>query len=167
MRQTILAHSHAAVPGPAPRWRTPRRAEGDRAPGRGAATGGAPAPRWRDGLAGRRILLVEDELMLALEVQMTLEDEGALVIGPVDDLARGLALLDREAAFDAAILDIDLHGEDVFPLAERLHARGVPFLFHTGHGDREDLSRRFRDVPVCIKPVLSERIVEVLGSLLA
>ena len=45
-----------------------------------------------------------------------------------------------------AVLDIDLHGEDVFPLAERLEARGIPFLFHTGHGDREELQRRFEEV---------------------
>ena len=118
-------------------------------------------------LAGRRVLLAEDELMLALDVEVALQDEGAEVIGPIDDLATGLALLDRELALDAAVLDIDLHGEDVFPLAKRLRERGVPFLFHTGHGDRAALARHFAGVPVCTKPVLSERLVDAVKGLLA
>ena len=126
----------------------------------------SPSSAESPSLAGQRVLLVEDELMLALEIQLALEDEGARVVGPVDDLREGLALLDREAVFDAAILDIDLHGEDVFPLAERLRARDVPFLFHTGHGDRAALDRHFGTVPVCIKPVLSETLVRAVGGLL-
>ena len=130
-----------------------------------------PAPldslRGPVSLAGRRILLVEDEMMLALELEMALEDEGAEVIGPIDDLSKGLARLDRELVLDAAILDIDLHGEDVFPIAERLRARDVPFLFHTAHGDRVTLSRYFDGVPVCIKPTLSEQLMASVKSLLA
>ena len=117
-------------------------------------------------LAGRRVLLVEDELLLALDLQMALEDEGAAVVGPVDDLDEGLDLLDREAIFDAAILDIDLHGKDVFPLAERLRRRDVPFVFHTGHGERAALARHFDDAPVCIKPVLNETLLAILKGLL-
>ena len=126
-----------------------------------------PSPGPLASLAGRRILLVEDELLLALDVQMALEGEGAEVIGPIDDLEEGLALLDREPILDAAILDVDLHGEDVFPLAERLRGRNVPFLFHTGHGEREALTKHFDGVPVCIKPVLSERLVDAVEALLA
>ena len=138
------------------------------APGRFAGKAGSsrPASDVADRLSGRRILLVEDELLLAMDVQMALEEAGADVIGPIGSLAEGLALLDREEVFDIAILDIDLHGEDVFPLAERLEARGVPFLFHTGHGDREALARRFRGTTVCIKPMLTERLVEATGELL-
>ena len=129
----------------------------------------APSPafaRASVSLAGRRVLLVEDELMLALDIEMALEDEGAEVIGPIDDLANGLALLDREPVLDAAILDIDLHGKNVFPIAERLRALGVPFLFHTGHGERTALAPHFAGVPVCTKPVLTERLVDAVKGLL-
>ena len=117
-------------------------------------------------LLGRRVLLVEDELLLAMDVQMALEDAGASVAGPVDTLERGLALLDRDEPFDVAILDIDLHGEDVFPLAERLLVRRIPFLFHTGHGDREVLRSHFQGAPVCTKPVLTEALVATAAGLL-
>lgn len=137
-------------------------------PGSSARGGGFdPLAERNDGsLAGRRVLLVEDELMLALDVQLALEDAGAHVLGPIDDLADGLALLERESGIDAAILDIDLHGEDVFPLAERLRARGVPFLFHTGHGERAALTRHFERVTVCTKPVLTEALVRAVRDLL-
>ena len=129
-----------------------------------------PAPGLAPGaptsLVGRRVLLVEDELLLALDIAMALEDEGAEVVGPIDDLAQGLSLLEREPLLDAAILDIDLHGEDVFPLAERLRARGVPFLFHTGHGDRAAIARHFEGVPLCTKPVLTERLLDAVKGLL-
>ena len=101
-----------------------------------------------------------------MDVQLALEEAGADVIGPIGSLSEGLELLDREEVFDVAILDIDLHGEDVFPLAERLEGRGVPFLFHTGHGDREALTRRFQAATVCTKPMLTERLVEATAELL-
>lgn len=118
-------------------------------------------------LAGRRILLVEDEAMIALDIELALLDEGADVVGPVGELQRGLAALDSERVIDAAILDVDLHGEDVYPIAERLKARNVPFLFHTGHASREELTRRFGPVPVCTKPMLAEALVDAIGDLLA
>ena len=105
--------------------------------------------------------------MVALDIQLALEDEGVEVLGPIDDLERGMALLDREPPIDAAILDIDLHGRDVFPIAERLKERDVPFLFHTGHGSRNELRRHFRDAPVCTKPMLTERLVDAVRGLLA
>ncbi|MGR3435421.1 MAG: response regulator [Shimia sp.] len=117
-------------------------------------------------LAGRRILLAEDELMVALDIEMALDDAGAEMVGPVDDLDAGLRLLRGETEIDAAILDVDLHGQDVFPIAEALQARQVPFLFHTGHGSREELGRRFGGVPVCIKPVLAEDMIEAVAELL-
>ena len=130
-----------------------------------AASSKAPADAGVS-LAGRSILLVEDELMLALDVETALNDAGAEVIGPIDSLRKGLDLLDREPVIDAAILDIDLHGKDVFPIAEKLRTRGVPFLFHTGHGDRAALGRHFENVTVCIKPMLSERLLDAVRRLL-
>ena len=80
---------------------------------------------------GRRILVGEDEIIVAVDVEYTLDDFGAEVIGPAANLAEALSLV-GDAQIDAAVLDVDLAGQDVFPVAERLATRGVPFLFHTG-----------------------------------
>ena len=126
----------------------------------------SPGRSTSESLVGRRILLAEDEMMIALDIEIALEDAGAEVIGPVDDIDVGLRLLRGEIEIDAAVLDVDLHGKDVFPIAEALHARGVPFLFHTGHGSREELKNRFDGAPVCIKPVLAEDMLIEVANLL-
>ena len=109
-------------------------------------------------IKGRRILVVEDEIMVATDLAYSLEDAGAEPIGPAYSLSEGLAIADRESV-DAAILDVNLHGVDVYPLAERLLSAGVPFVFHTGHGDRETLTSRFPGATVCHKPTLPERLI--------
>ena len=141
------------------------------ADGSSAAPRPAPDTVERGGgqvaLAGRRVLLAEDELLLALDVQMMLEDEGMEVIGPVSTLDEAMAAVAGESAIDAAILDVDLRGEDVFPLAEHLTERDVPFLFHTGQGSREGVMARFADAPLCAKPVLARQLVAMVRRLLA
>ena len=117
-------------------------------------------------LNGRTVLLVEDEAMLALDIEMALCDAGADVVGPVVRLRDGLALSDDHLGnVDAAILDVDLRGEDVFPLADKLRRLNVPFLFHTGHGERVELMRRYGEIPVCQKPVRIESLVSELEHL--
>jgi CheY-like chemotaxis protein len=85
------------------------------------------------GLAGLRILVVEDEVLVAAMLVDMLEELGAVPVGPAHSVAAGLALAD-EAEIDAAILDVNLRGDPVDPVAERLVARGVPFLFASGYG---------------------------------
>ena len=121
------------------------------------------------GLAGRRVLVVEDEMLPALEMELAIEDAGGTPLGPIDTLARGLAFLDGAEGerIDVAILDVNLHGVEVFPLAERLQERGVPFLFHTGHGSREELKDRFPDAPLCSKPVQVEVLLAEAARLAA
>ncbi|MGB7405135.1 MAG: response regulator [Pacificimonas sp.] len=119
-------------------------------------------------MSGRHILLVEDEILIAMDIESELEERGAIVRGPVTRLAEGLPISEDAAELlDAAILDVNLRGEDVFPIAERLASRGVPFLFHTGHADREDLRARFETAPVCNKPVQTEALVDEVERLLA
>lgn len=116
-------------------------------------------------LARRRIPVVEDEMMLALDIEMALLDAGAEVIGPAGNPGEALALAEGDRPIDAAILDVDLRGEEVFPVAERLRDRGVPFLFHTGHATRAELAARFENAMVCTKPVLSEDLVARVATL--
>lgn len=119
-------------------------------------------------LSGYKILIVEDEILIALDIEAALEDCGAIVHGPVTRLAEGVALAkERGADFDCAILDVNLQGEDVFPIAEVLCSLNVPFLFHTGHGDSATLQKKFEGVPVCNKPFQTERLVEVVAELVS
>lgn len=119
-------------------------------------------------LSGRHVLIVEDEVLIALDIESALEDRGADVTGPVTRLADGLKVAnDDSTRFDCAVLDINLQGEDVFPIAEILEKRGVPFLFHTGHGDSNTLRKQFANAPVCNKPFQTERLVSELEKLIS
>lgn len=108
-------------------------------------------------LAGKRILLAEDDFLIALTAEEALVAVGATVVGPAHSLAEGLALVDREP-LDAAVLDVNLNGEDSREVAERLVARGVPFVLATGY-DR--LANPYR-VPVVTKPYDGARIAAAL-----
>lgn len=103
-------------------------------------------------LAGRRLLLVEDEAMVAMMIQDMLEDLGCVVAAVAADVPHGLAYAEDDAlALDAAVLDVNLGGEKVFPVAERLTTRRVPFIFSTGYG-RNGMGPEFAEVPVLAKP---------------
>jgi DNA-binding response OmpR family regulator len=98
----------------------------------------------------RRVLVVEDEMMIAMMVEDMLAEMGHAVIGVASNLRSALALAAAEQ-FDVAILDINLAGERSFPVAHLLKARGVPFLFATGYGEL-GLEDPFRDVVTLKKP---------------
>ena len=84
-------------------------------------------------LNGRRILVVEDEYMIADAMQRGLEDEGVIVVGPAPSVRKALRLLDAAADLDGAVLDMNLGDEQVFPVADALQAKDIPFLFTTGY----------------------------------
>lgn len=92
---------------------------------------------------GRRILLVEDEFLIALEIADALAAAGAEVSGPHGTLADAERAASLEAV-ELAILDIDLRGEEVFPAAHLLRKRGIPFIFYTGQPERDVLAADFR-----------------------
>jgi CheY-like chemotaxis protein len=125
-------------------------------------TSGGPAAR----LTGKRVLIVEDEALVALDLELAFEDEGVEVVGPALNLRDALSHLGSGAWIDGAVLDVDLGGKDVFPVAEILRARGVPFVFHTGHATRESLDRLFPGVTVCTKPALPSALIAVLLHLI-
>jgi PAS domain S-box-containing protein len=99
----------------------------------------------------KRILLVEDEAIVAMMMADMLGDLRFAVLGPINRLAPATAAA-RDDDIDAAILDVNLAGENVYPVAEILESRGVPFVFVTGYGI-ESIDRRFAHVPVIQKPV--------------
>jgi DNA-binding LytR/AlgR family response regulator len=117
------------------------------------------------GLHGRRILVVEDEYLIADDVCDSLIDAGVAVIGPVATVEDAKRLIGQEATIDAALLDINLRGEMIFETADLLIARGVPFAFATGY-DRGAIPERFSDVPRIEKPLRAERVRAILEPLM-
>lgn len=103
-------------------------------------------------LRGLRVLVVEDEYLIAMDLCEELRDVGAVVMGPTATVAEALALLDRGPAPDMAVLDIALDDEKVYPVADALRSRGIPFLFATGY-DVSAIPGRFADVPRAQKPL--------------
>jgi len=85
-------------------------------------------------LSGRRVLVVEDESLVAMLLETILEDMGCTPVGPASNIDEGEAMA-REAELDAALLDVNVAGRQVFPVAAALKARGVPFVFSTGYGE--------------------------------
>jgi CheY-like chemotaxis protein len=112
------------------------------------------------GLAGKRILVVEDDYLVAMDIVRALERAGAEVIGPASAVEAALAALEQ-TVLDGAILDINLGGEMAFPVADALMARGIPFIFATGY-DAQVIPLRFTDVKRCEKPMASEQICAAL-----
>ena len=86
-------------------------------------------------LAGRRVLVVEDEMMIAMLVEDMLTDLGCAVVGPAHALDAALDLARSEVDLDVALLDVNLAGQPVFAVADALREKGVPAIFSTGYGD--------------------------------
>jgi len=88
-----------------------------------------------EGLKGRRILVVEDESLVAMLLETILEDMGCIPVGPVGTVDEALEVVASDPLIDAALLDVNVAGVEVFPVAAALKARGVPFVFSTGYGE--------------------------------
>ncbi len=111
------------------------------------------------------ILVVEDEYLLAVELQEELHDAGAIVLGPVGSVADALVLLDAWTRVDGAILDVNLGGETAFPIAERLLERGIPFVFATGY-DANAIPGMFGQVARCEKPINLMNVARAIGRVM-
>jgi DNA-binding response OmpR family regulator len=116
-------------------------------------------------LQGYHILIVEDEYLLADDLCNALADAGAEVLGPVASIDDGLALIESGTSIDAAVLDVNLRGDMVFPVADALRSRGVPFAFATGY-DESALPERYSDTPRLEKPTKGYKLAAVISSLL-
>jgi DNA-binding response OmpR family regulator len=116
-------------------------------------------------LAGKRILLVEDEAIIAFAVEDMLMELGCEVVGPAMHLEEAEALA-RQAAIDAAILDVNINDARSYPIAELLEGRGVPFLFASGY-DLSGLQWNGSPTELLAKPYRKEQIRAALEGLLS
>jgi PAS domain S-box-containing protein len=123
----------------------------------------APTARRASSLRGARVLIVEDAVLLALELETGLSEAGAEVIGPAYELEEAMALLDRP--IDAAVLDANLNGQSVTPVAEALARRHVPFVFATGYGEAGGAPGGF-DAPVIRKPYDVTQVAAAVADIL-
>jgi CheY-like chemotaxis protein len=112
-------------------------------------------------LANKRILVVEDEAIVADMLQDILTDLGAVVVGPAGTIARSLDLA-RTEAIDAAILDVNVRNERIDPVAELLRERRVPMVFATGYGQSAALTAK--GATIIEKPYTKQRVVSALSS---
>ena len=119
-----------------------------------------------EALSGIRVLLVEDETLVAMLLEDMVSDLGGTVIASASRVGRALEILeDPSTEIDIAILDVNLGGEDAFPVAGALAERGVPFAFSTGYGNA-GLPDNWRSRPTLQKPFTQDQVVAVLSRAL-
>ena len=115
-------------------------------------------------LAGRRILVVEDEYFIAEEIRALLAELGATVVGPLSDQPKAIAML-SDTQIDCAVLDIDVSGRAIFPLIHELRERGIPWLYVSGYSEGlvpEDLRGRAH----IEKPIVADALAASIRGLL-
>lgn len=118
-----------------------------------------------DGLNGLKVLVVEDEMLVSMLVEDMLAEFGCAIVGPAPDIDQALALA-GDSDIDAAILDVNVSGRQIFPVADALKKRGVPFAFASGYGEA-GLAEDHKGAPVLQKPFRQadlERILRDLAS---
>ena len=115
-------------------------------------------------LSGKRVLVVEDEYYIAADLERVLGAEGAVVVGPTGHLEDGLAL--TAAPLDAALLDVNLHGEPSFAIAEKLDAAAVPYMFLTGY-DSWAIPEGYQAVPRLTKPFVMAKVIEAVERMVS
>lgn len=115
-------------------------------------------------LAGRRILVVEDEMLVALLLHDMLIDFGCLIVGPAASVDEALAIIETQP-LDAAILDVNLSGQMSYPVADALIIRNVPFVLSTGYASNR-LQEGYRTLPALQKPYHASELCDVLAAVL-
>jgi len=116
-----------------------------------------------DSLRGCRLLLVEDDYMIAADVSQRLQEIGVEIVGPVGSIEDALALIEAGSSIDAAVLDINLGNQRSDAVADALHAQNVPFVFVTGY-DQVMLPPLHAEVPRCEKPVRIPALARLLAE---
>jgi DNA-binding LytR/AlgR family response regulator len=118
----------------------------------------------RGALHGRRILVVEDDYLIAETLRELLEQNGAQVVGPIGSLEEALAFVQgNSSSIEAAVLDVNLHGKKSYPIADVLMARDIAIVFATGYGPGA-IDAAYRRFPRCEKPINHRTLVAILAS---
>jgi len=117
------------------------------------------APAGHITLAGNRVMIVEDEALVAMALREALDELGFSVLGPFNRISEAMIAL-RNNHIDAAVLDVNLGGELIYPLADVLTADHVPFVFITGYG-AEEIEPRYARAPVLQKPIEASALKSV------
>ena len=112
-------------------------------------------------LRGRRVLVVEDDFLIAKALSAFLRQVGAEIIGPVGTVKDAERVIVGSERLDAAVIDINLRGEPVYPIAEMLQRKRVPFVFTTGYESGE-VPAAFVNVPRMQKPVIGDRLLQAI-----
>lgn len=116
-------------------------------------------------LAGRRILVIEDEYFLADDICSVLKELGADIAGPAGEVGEAMVIVSSGQRIDGAVVDVNLKNESILPVAERLRSRQIPFIFTTGY-DRSAIDSRFKDIELFEKPVNVTTMAHALARLL-
>ncbi len=118
--------------------------------------------RPEENSVGKRVLVVEDELMIRLLLQDMLDDLGHTLAGEAGRIDEALTLA-RQGEFDVAILDVNLNGQPISPVVEILVARGLPFVFATGYGQR-GVPEAYRHTPTLQKPFQADALAQAIEA---
>lgn len=114
-------------------------------------------------LAGRRVLVVEDEYFIADELAENLRSLGADIVGPASNKTEALSWI-REGKVDLAVIDLNLSGEPTFVIADVLTTQGIPFVFATGY-DEDAIPEHYRHVPRWEKPFDAAMLAEAMAAI--
>ncbi len=113
-----------------------------------------------------RILVAEDEMIVAMDLCDTVKEAGYLIEGPHPDLSAAMLAVQKRKP-DVAILDIGLHDGDSFRLAEHLTEENIPVIFHSGRYSRDEMKQRFPDAMTCVKPCPPNEILRKVEKALS
>ncbi|WP_245413457.1 response regulator [Mangrovicella endophytica] len=119
----------------------------------------------RPALQGLRVFIVEDESLVAMQLEDMLFDFGCDVVGLAMQVARGIEMAAAAEALDVAILDVNIGGQKVYPIAELLRRNGVPIVFATGYG-RAGVEAEWQDCPVLQKPYTADQVGSTIEAVL-
>jgi CheY-like chemotaxis protein len=114
-------------------------------------------------LAGRHVLVVEDEAIISMMVEDALSDAGASIVGPASSVEKALALIERGQTIDAAAMDMNLNGHLATPVARALMARNIPVVMLTGY-DRAGIPEELKGLPLVPKPFSPEKLVAAVAA---
>ena len=116
-------------------------------------------------LREKKVLIVEDEALIAMLFEDILEDTACHIVGPAMNVRQAMDLAGT-AEIDIAVLDVNLNGEPSFPVAALLQSRGVPLVFSSGYGS-QGLPPEWQDRPTLPKPFTSDEVIDTLARLVA